>query len=295
MVKTLIKTCSSSVLAVCLYVAIAQPTAATNTTATNTTAIHTEATYTERSSSQRLSRALRDRRVTAQRRRRPRPPRNVPPNRVQPGGGLDIAVQACDPNSLPLTAILPKPNPVLTVSEYPTFLFYLPDSPDKVSHAEFILLTADEKEEIYSTEFKPTASGVVSISLPAEPRYALENDQIYHWYLNLYCQPDSVDARQAENRQAENRQAENRQNNASIPAVNGWVKKAAAGNVRELDENGLPAIWYDAIAQLAADLASEQSNPQQAQQQAQQWSTWLTAIGLSEIADPSVVRPSAPQ
>ena len=216
-------------------------------------------------------------RVPTRRRRRPRPPRTLPPNRVQPGGGLDVAAQSCDPQQLPLTAVVPKENPVLTASEYPTFLFYLSDDPEQINYAEFILLTSDEKEEIYSIQFEPTRAGLVSVSLPKEFQYGLDNNQVYRWYLNVHCAQTEEEAQET---------------SPSIPAVNGWIKRADE-DVNQLDEQGLPAVWYDAIAQLASNLAnhSSASNPSGTEtspiatheQNTQQWNNWLEAIGFSQM------------
>jgi hypothetical protein len=233
--------------------------------------------------------AATNRQVVSRRPSRPRPPRRLPPNQVQPGGGLDVAARSCDSNSSALTALIPVENPVYTASAYPTFLFYLPDAPEQVAYAEFILLGPDEKEEIYSAQFVPTRSGVVSISLPEQPAYALEADQAYHWYFNLHCKMAKVDGE-------------------SPPAVNGWVQRLtesepaegladsseglaeglADGSADSPSETAVPEVvpevWYDAIAQVAETLAANPTTESR-----QLWESWLSAVGLGEIADEPVV------
>ncbi len=230
--------------------------------------------------------AAANRQIVSRRPSRPRPPRRLPPNQVQPGGGLDAAARSCDPNSSALTALVPVENPVFTASAHPTFLFYLPDAPEQVAYAEFILLGADEKEEIYTAQFVPTQSGVVSISLPEQPAYALEADQAYHWYFNLHCKTAKVD-------------------DESTPAVNGWVQRLSdsespdplpydlpeglpEGLAENLPETAVPEVWYDAIAQVAETLIA---NPTPENQQL--WENWLSAVGLAEIADAPVVGPAS--
>ncbi|NJM99472.1 MAG: DUF928 domain-containing protein [Phormidesmis sp. RL_2_1] len=214
---------------------------------------------------------------------RPRPPRRLPPNRVQPGGGLDASVQACDRANAPLTALVPVNNPVYTASAYPTFLFHFPDQPEAVRYAEFILLSADEKEQIYGVQFVPIRPGIISISIPTEATYALEDGQAYHWYLNVYCQSNTG----ANNGRFDERNA------TSIPSVNGWVQRATLANERsqnELNDPNLPEIWYDAIAQTAEILAGGATGQPQTLAQ-QRWETWLEAIGLAEIIDVPWVGP----
>lgn len=225
--------------------------------------------------------------------RRPRPPQRLPPNRVRPGGGLDDAAQACQPNSAPLTALVPVSNPVYTASAHPTFLFHLSDPPEAIAYGEFILLRADEKEQIYTTRFTPIQSGIIDISVPTEAAYALEVGEAYHWYLNVHCQtaPQATAPATA-------------QSTGNVPSVNGWVQRVTpdgssalltedvlAGD--RLTEGTLPELWYDAIAQTAAVLATENTPNSPARTT---WQNWLSAIGLGELADVPLTRlPVTPQ
>ncbi|MEL6553177.1 MAG: DUF928 domain-containing protein [Cyanobacteria bacterium J06621_11] len=214
---------------------------------------------------------------------RPLPPRRLPPNRVQPGGGLDVAARACTTEGPALTALVPVENPVFTAQDHPTFLFYFPDAPETVAYAEFILLSADEKEEIYSTQFSPMASGISSISLPAEASKALAVGEAYHWYLNLHCETT-----------------------AGIPSVNGWVQRIAADELGAISGNvpgavstdsQLPDVWYDAIAQIAQIMTAHQQNTDAVDEPAlvelapaeKEWAQLLTAAGLSDLIGVPVV------
>ena len=206
--------------------------------------------------------------LDAARRQLPRPPRRPPPNRIPPGGGLDDEAQACASDGIPLTALVPINNPVYTASAHPSFLFYLPDSPEVVDYVEFILLNADEKERIYRTRFNPSQPGFVSVSLPKDT-HSLEVGENYHWYLNLHCQ-----------------------NIPDIPSVNGWVQRVERSEADEgpamilEDSNrthaGIPKVWYDAIAQTATTLST--ANPSR-DQALENWQRWLSAIGLEQIAE----------
>lgn len=195
----------------------------------------------------------------------PPPPRRLPPNRVQPGGGLDEDAQSCTDSSTPLTAIAPISNPVYTASAHPSFLFYLPDSPEAVDYVEFNLMSEDEKERIHRVRFRPTQYGIVNISVPSTAR-SLVVGEAYHWYLNLYCN-----------------------NISSIPSVDGWVQRIGDDEAVEMtpvDADGIhadiPMIWYDAIAQVATALATDTTPSVQV---VENWQSWLSAVGLEGIAN----------
>ncbi|MEN8443437.1 MAG: DUF928 domain-containing protein [Cyanobacteria bacterium J06555_13] len=207
-----------------------------------------------------------ERKINRSRPRRPPPPRQLPLNRVRPGGGLELFAQACDPAQPPLTALVPEANPVYTAAAHPTFFFHMSDAPTDVARAKFVLLSSDERAEIYSAQFVPSRVGIVSVSLPPEDSTALVEGEVYRWYFTVYCQ-----------------------NTDSVLGVNGWVERTTASAPAEEvpTEAGLPIIWYDAIARTAEALASgDRSNGSLSQQQ---WADWLSAVGLGDIASVPLV------
>ncbi len=201
--------------------------------------------------------------------KRPPPPKRIPPNQVQPGGGLDFARQACQNKSESLVALVPIENPVLTIQPYPSFLFYIPDVARAIQYGEFSLLTADEKSRIYTTAiiFQQTP-GIIKIDLPTSPQYALEEGQLYHWYLTIYCQE---------------------QVNSSLDVnlnINGWIERVASTPERKLKvAMGMPDIWYDAIAQVAEDLIISPENPTLLAR----WLELLNQINLEHLVDVSLI------
>ena len=173
---------------------------------------------------------------------RPTPPRTPPPNQTKPGGGLNPS-HPCSDTQSQLRALVPVENPVLTASEHPTFLFYVPYTPESVSYGEFSLLVwPGEKERIYKTRFAlPQTPGIVSVKLPESPEYTLETDRSYHWYFKLYCEG----------------------NTSAQPdlQVNGWVKRVPltperAGQI----EAASPEVWYDSLANVAENLRTSPEN-----------------------------------
>ena len=204
----------------------------------------------------------------------PPPPKTpLPGNKPVPGGGLNPSNPSCISTSKPLTALVPVKNPVLTTREHPTFLFYVPYASDEVRSGEFSLLVGpEEKIRIYKTRFTlPQVPGIVSITLPSVPEYALEEGQYYHWYFTLYCQS----------------------NTSSQPDVdvNGWVQRVALTPERERQINAAtPDVWYDASANLAQSL---RASPQDARLK-NDWLNLLKSIGSEDLAQEPLVGPVIP-
>ena len=182
----------------------------------------------------------------------PKPPRTPPPNQTQPAGGLNPINSTCPDYEQQLTALVPRENPVLTTSAYPTFFFYIPYQAKDIRWGEFsLLLWPGEKQRLYKTRFTlPQTPGFVSITLPSVPKYALEEGQYYHWYLQLYCQGNTDLQPDLE--------------------VNGWVKRV---------ESATSDIWYDTLANAAARLSA---SPQDARSRSE-WVELLQVINLNNL------------
>ncbi|NJM71039.1 MAG: DUF928 domain-containing protein [Scytonema sp. RU_4_4] len=189
----------------------------------------------------------------------------------------------CPDLKQPVTALVPGERTVnesisflaLTVSEYPTFWVYLPDLPTNLRSGEFIF--QDERgKNIYKTPLKlPDRSGIIGISLPQNPQYALKQDNKYQWYFKVYCG--------------------NSQNTSDYYYVKAWVqrvtltpnlesqlKAAKPGEYRAYAAN---QIWQDALTNLA-DMRRTNSGSSTL---AQDWNDLLKAVGLEEFAAAPVV------
>lgn len=111
--------------------------------------------------------------------------------RTKPGGtGQGVLGKGdCPATELLLTALVPKTDQGVqgqTISERPTFWFYVPYTTAANFSARFSL--QDEKGQmIYTTTRSlPASPGVVSIRLPLTAP-ALQVDQVYRWALQLEC------------------------------------------------------------------------------------------------------------
>lgn len=209
----------------------------------------------------------------------PDPPSNPPPDgRREPGGSLSgNEDQSCPPHSMPLTAITPPNAQGLTLSEQPTFWFYIPYAPDDVQIGEFSILTRDETQDVYRTFFHlPETPGLVSLQLPDSEDIHLQEDQYYHWYLKLYC--------------GESNDVPDLNTIASVApdlTINGWVKRVAPTPERESQIlNGFPDIWYDTVAHLAEQ---RQASPPTIENLEEQWAELLAYGELENFVEEPLV------
>lgn len=198
------------------------------------------------------------------------PRKSPPPNKTKAGGGLDPEKLCGEKTQKQLTALVPKDNPVLTTSEYPTFLFYVPyKSKDIVG--EFSVLTwPGETTRISKTRsFKlPDTPGIISISLSSSDK-PLEDNEYYHWYFKLYCK--------------------NNANSKVHLNLNGFVQKVTLTPERERQiATGSADIWYDSLAQLAEKLRGV-SQPEVSLKK--KWADLFKTIDAENLAQEKLLKP----
>ncbi|WP_445176848.1 DUF928 domain-containing protein [Microcoleus sp.] len=205
-------------------------------------------------------------------------PRFIQPteDRDNPPTGLPPVVRGKCENfpEASFTALVPENKIARTVSDYPTFFFYLPQP--NVELAEFIL--QDENGNlIYEQALTiKNLSGVISVSIPANTNVPpLEVGKNYTWVFSLVCDPED---------------------RASDKIERGVVRRVelSADILRELEnadprrktfiyaENG---IWQDALGNLAA---ARRANPNARVFQTD-WESLLDSVTLLEIAKKPIV------
>lgn len=119
-------------------------------------------------------------------------PKTGTPNGNPHGGGTRPGeISSCQETKESLTALTPANGKGLTVSQHPTFWFYVPYDLKYIRSVKFSLRDYDQDERtIYRTTLKLSGTpGVIAISLPKDPKYSLEVNKRYHWYLIIDCQP----------------------------------------------------------------------------------------------------------
>ncbi|ACC85035.1 protein of unknown function DUF928 (plasmid) [Nostoc punctiforme PCC 73102] len=164
------------------------------------------------------------------------------PSKGAPGQRSYAAARAdCPAIEKPLTALVPNTNIGLTISERPTFWFYIPYQPTDTNPVEFLLIN-DKNNPVYKTTFQLTnIPGIISVNLPQNIP-ALEIGKKYNWVLSYMCDPA---------------------NRLKDPFVKGYIERVSINSNLKNDlekasrprerillfaENGL---WYDALTILA--------------------------------------------
>ncbi|WP_179228355.1 DUF928 domain-containing protein [Leptolyngbya ohadii] len=181
----------------------------------------------------------------------------------------------CPETSQTLMALVPAGNanqqavpPDLTVSDRPTFWFYVPYSLSAERPAEFALL--DEMGEyVYQTRItSETASGgILRIQIP-EDIPALEAGKTYSWTFQVLCEGSNpIDLWGSLERIALNSNQQTRLQQLSTPA-----DRAAF-----YAENG---IWYDALGIVADLYHADRTDPVRAAN----WESLLRSVGLASVA-----------
>ena len=106
------------------------------------------------------------------------------PNTRIPGGTRDTYCPTVDPK---MTALVPE-EMGLTVSNSPTFWFYIPYNSQEVQTGEFVLQDEKGEKDIYRTTFKfSDTPGIVNLPLPENLPKSLEIERPYLWSLVVFC------------------------------------------------------------------------------------------------------------
>jgi hypothetical protein len=184
------------------------------------------------------------------------------------GGGRRSPEHFCtEPNTTPLTALMPtRDNVATTVTPNPTFFWYVPKTTAK--SAEFVV--KDEKDnEIYVTNLNfPSTGGIIQFRLPSNVTLPIGKD--YTWSFALIC--NNVDRSRDELVEGIIRRDE----------LSAELKTKLQQAVSPLEQAQIYAqakVWFEALT----TLASVQSY------QSRQWEELLNSVGLNDIAKQPLV------
>ncbi len=202
----------------------------------------------------------------------PRPPVDGnPPEPREPAGTRG----SCENTTgTPFTPLLPVDKSGFsgyTLTEHPTFWFYIPYKTSSVSSGNFSI-EDQQGNTLYQTSVRlPTTPGFVSVSIPTTEK-PLEQNKQYRWTFTLSCASQ-------ETSEPPNQEISERPNvshtgmvqRVDMPALESQLKTATLEErIKLYVENG---IWYDA----PTDLAKSKNFPQD-------WLNLLRAIGLEQLA-----------
>src|SRR4028118_1533989 len=182
-------------------------------------------------------------------------------------------------SQLNLTALVPKNKIGRTVSDYPTFFFYLPQTDAELAE---LILEDESGNQIYQQDLTiKNLSGVIGVSIPANTNVPpLEVGKSYTWKFTVVCDPEDRSSDQLET---------------------GIVRRVelSAEILGELDAADDPrqktviyaekGIWQDALGTLAA---ARRANPKDTGLAAD-WESLLESATLGEIAKEPIVEMEA--
>jgi len=223
------------------------------------------------------------------------------PENTQPGGprfiqppedsddpppGRKTRVRGCN---LDVTALMPENKIGRTVSDYPTFFFYLylpktqeTEAETPVQLAEFILTDESGKLIYQQTLTISKLSGVIGVSIPADKNVPpLEVGKKYTWTFTLICDPKREDS----------------SGDKIESGVVGRVELSAdiLGELEKADPRqktfiyAREGIWQDAVSNLAA---ARRANPNDPVFQTD-WESLLDSVRLGAIAKEPIVEMEA--
>jgi hypothetical protein len=141
-----------------------------------------------------------------------------------------------------LTALMPSSNIGVTLAEYPTFFFYVPDVNLEGVEGEFILRNQDDQEIYKEIVTLHAGDSIVRVELAPSPALPpLEIGKSYYWIFSLLL--DKIDR-------------------SSNTDVAGWIKRVESNSAIKnqlvaATDKAQPAIyasngiWYEALTTLA--------------------------------------------
>ena len=177
-------------------------------------------------------------------------------------------------NQVSVTPLVPKNKIGRTVSDYPTFFFYLPQTDAELAE---LILEDESGNQIYQQNLTiKNLSGVIGVSIPANTNVPpLEVGKDYTWKFTVVCDAEDRSSDQLES---------------------GVVRRVELSPdiLSELDqadprqktviyaENG---IWQDALSNLAAARRANPNDPDLAAD----WESLLDSVTLGSIAKEPIV------
>jgi len=192
--------------------------------------------------------------------------RFILPSKGAPGQRTHAASRTdCPAIGKPMTALVPPTNIGLTISERPTFWFYIPYQTTSTNLVEFLLI--NEKKQAYKTTFRLTSKpGIISLTLPQNAP-ALEIGKKYNWVLSFICDPENrlkdTFVKGYIERVSINSDLKNRLERVNTPRE----------RILLFAENGL---WYDVLTLLAEERRKKPNDTQVAKD-------WKDLLESSEV------------
>lgn len=204
----------------------------------------------------------------------------IPPNRGTPKETAGGATRGgCDFVGDKVIALVPKTNYGLTLSNHPTFYWFVPKIPLRdvpVNVAQFVLL--DERgDSIFETAFALNNNpGIIGFT-PTEKTLNLEIGKPYHWFLNVYCGSEESEIYQTVDGWIERTKGS--------PELSQKVKTATTSQLSSIYAGS--GIWYDALD----NLIHQRCTAPEDERVKNNWRALLVSasVGLDDLVSKSLV------
>jgi Domain of Unknown Function (DUF928) len=203
----------------------------------------------------------------------------LPPGRGPAPGDTDRAGtrSACGKAGLPLTPVLPSTEKGFsgyTLTGYPTFWFYLPDTAQTANEGRFSI-EDEQGHSVWNVEFQmPDTPGFVKFALP--PTEApLDKNKLYRWHIVVFCNSQDVSPSGMIFQTGVVRRIDN-------PVSERQINEAT--EEEKLSLFAARGIWYDATANLDEFRRSPAI-----------WPQFLRTIGLEQLTNGAIANPTIPE
>jgi hypothetical protein len=219
-------------------------------------------------------------------------PPPLPPRRGLPSGNREEAGSRSGGNAANaqrLTALVPEhPDFIFgkTVSDRPSFWFYVPYSPEQIETIQFVLQNEHEKTITEMDVLKPTTPGIMQIRLPDQTP-ALEVNRFYRWFFKIKLAHSN---RQQPRRPREWRYVEGliqRVRESSSMTESHGGDRTSSSQLRRAEHYASLGIWYDALTLLAELRIAHPAD----RQIDRYWRELLQTVELENLADQEIVTP----
>lgn len=191
----------------------------------------------------------------------------TPPDRkgTPPASNQTGSRGICPKTEIPLLAMGGTSGYTQTISEFPTFWFYIPYTSDRISQGELELQDENAKTIDRISIALPTTPKIISIRL-TQP---LELNRPYRWYLAVNCSFDRFTSEGYVTGTIER---------ILLPAEVERQVTIARSPLDRLQIYAQNGIWYDTLNELAQLYLTEPTL-------AETWKDFLKNVGLENIAD----------
>ncbi len=207
----------------------------------------------------------------------PRPPVDGNPPEREPAGTRGPCENTTGTPFTPLLPVSKSGFSGYTLTEHPTFWFYIPYKTSSVSSGKFSI-EDQQGNPLYQTSVRlPNTPGIVSISIPITEK-PLEKNKEYRWTFTLTLSCASQETSESANQETSelpNVWHTGIVQRVDMPALESQLKTATLEErINLYVENG---IWYDAPTDLA------KSN-----ERSQAWRNLLKSLGLEQLANEAI-------